>query len=213
MVQITVLVDNQALRGLRAAWGLSIMVESEQRVLFDTGPSGDVLEYNASALGKSLSVDCLVITHQHWDHVGGVDAVNFKRAIVPEDGPVRGEIHTKPVRLGTVETTGVLFKPIAEQGLIVYGSKNALLVGCSHPGVDALLLKAVEVAGHIDIVMGGFHLLNASKERVREIARVFRENADEVYPMHCTGARAKEILKEELGDVVKDGFAGLKVQL
>ena len=52
--------------------GLSILIEGEETtILMDTGQSGAFYD-NAMALGKDLrSIDCLVISHAHYDHAGG----------------------------------------------------------------------------------------------------------------------------------------------
>ena len=60
-------------KGLRAEHGLSVYVETPAwRVLFDTGASG-LFALNARRLGIDLGrVDCLVLSHGHADHTGGL---------------------------------------------------------------------------------------------------------------------------------------------
>ncbi len=102
-VEITVLVDNilqstvpadrtdvlspgQWARGrkvgrLLAAHGFSALVETRvddevHRVLYDTGPSENVISHNVDILGVDLSdVEAVVISHGHWDHMGGLEWV------------------------------------------------------------------------------------------------------------------------------------------
>jgi 7,8-dihydropterin-6-yl-methyl-4-(beta-D-ribofuranosyl)aminobenzene 5'-phosphate synthase len=72
--RITVLVENTASgRGLLAEHGLSFWIElGSRRILFDTGQS-DILFHNAPILGIDLrKADALVLSHGHYDHVGGV---------------------------------------------------------------------------------------------------------------------------------------------
>lgn len=75
-IHITILVDNRAAPGLMAEHGLSLWIETgEQRILFDTG-QGAALVPNAWALGVDLAgTDLLVLSHGHYDHVGGIPHV------------------------------------------------------------------------------------------------------------------------------------------
>lgn len=73
---ITVLVDNQAGPGLTAEHGFSLWLETGGlRLLFDTG-QGPALAGNARLVGIDLTrVDCLVLSHGHYDHSGGLAEV------------------------------------------------------------------------------------------------------------------------------------------
>ncbi|MBP7051020.1 MAG: MBL fold metallo-hydrolase [Phycisphaerae bacterium] len=75
--RITVLVENTAGgRGMLAEHGLSFWIEiGSRRILFDTGQS-DILLHNARVLGIDLrTVDAIVLSHGHYDHVGGLKKV------------------------------------------------------------------------------------------------------------------------------------------
>jgi len=76
-MRITTLIENDPLEGrgdLTAEFGLSLHVETgDQRILFDTGTTG-VFAQNAKTLGIDLpAVDVAVISHQHFDHGGGLE--------------------------------------------------------------------------------------------------------------------------------------------
>lgn len=64
-----------------AGHGLATLVrtyiKSESfEVLYDTGPSGEILLHNIKALGIDLScIDAIVMSHGHWDHFNGLTAV------------------------------------------------------------------------------------------------------------------------------------------
>lgn len=75
-VQITLLVDNVAEEGLIREHGLSLWIETpEKRILFDTG-QGRALSTNAKKLGINVdTADALVISHEHYDHTGGISTV------------------------------------------------------------------------------------------------------------------------------------------
>jgi 7,8-dihydropterin-6-yl-methyl-4-(beta-D-ribofuranosyl)aminobenzene 5'-phosphate synthase len=54
-------------------WGFAALVEVDgHRILFDTGAHTDVVLKNARSLGLDLStVPEVILSHNHWDHVGG----------------------------------------------------------------------------------------------------------------------------------------------
>jgi 7,8-dihydropterin-6-yl-methyl-4-(beta-D-ribofuranosyl)aminobenzene 5'-phosphate synthase len=74
-MRTTILVDNTALfdSPLIAEHGFSLFLEADgRRVLFDTGASGAFLG-NAQRLGIDLlDLDCIVLSHGHSDHTGGL---------------------------------------------------------------------------------------------------------------------------------------------
>jgi len=75
-IQITTLSENTANYGFLAEWGLSILVEvNETRILMDTGLSFSAV-HNAQLMGIDLStIDCIVLSHGHADHTGGLREV------------------------------------------------------------------------------------------------------------------------------------------
>lgn len=74
MLRITTLMDNRpsAQEGIIAEHGLSFYVEyGKRRMLFDCGCSGNFL-HNARVLGVDLKhLDCVILSHSHYDHAGG----------------------------------------------------------------------------------------------------------------------------------------------
>ena len=73
-MKITVLTDNRASgREILAEHGLSVWIEHDDwRILFDTGQS-DVYLRNAAVKGIDVSsADCIVLSHGHYDHGGGL---------------------------------------------------------------------------------------------------------------------------------------------
>lgn len=65
---------------LWAGHGLSLLVRTylekeRHEVLYDTGPSEEILEHNVRSLKLDLTrVESIVMSHGHWDHFGGLGA-------------------------------------------------------------------------------------------------------------------------------------------
>jgi 7,8-dihydropterin-6-yl-methyl-4-(beta-D-ribofuranosyl)aminobenzene 5'-phosphate synthase len=76
MITIAILVENTARSpGILGGHGLAWWIDTgTHRVLFDTG-QGMTLTHNAVRLGIDLArADAIVLSHGHYDHVGGLEA-------------------------------------------------------------------------------------------------------------------------------------------
>jgi 7,8-dihydropterin-6-yl-methyl-4-(beta-D-ribofuranosyl)aminobenzene 5'-phosphate synthase len=89
-----------------------------------------------------------------------------------------------------------------------------IVVGCSHAGLVNTLQYIRDITGEPSVVavIGGFHLQNASEERLKKTAEALRD-VELVAPCHCTGEAAIETLRASLGDRVKRGHAGLSIRV
>jgi 7,8-dihydropterin-6-yl-methyl-4-(beta-D-ribofuranosyl)aminobenzene 5'-phosphate synthase len=78
----------------------------------------------------------------------------------------------------------------------------ALVVGCSHPGVDKIVQTAAAIDPHIHIITGGFHLVVASDPDIDKIATGLRDTykVEYIAPGHCTGEPAFAALKKAFAD-------------
>lgn len=95
-----------------------------------------------------------------------------------------------------------------EQGLVIFNS-------CSHGGADAIIreVQATWPGRNICAYIGGLHLFRSSDEEVYAFAKRIRETGIScVCTGHCTGDRAMEILREELGDVIHELYTGLEIE-
>jgi 7,8-dihydropterin-6-yl-methyl-4-(beta-D-ribofuranosyl)aminobenzene 5'-phosphate synthase len=101
---------------LRTGHGLSLLVKTEldgdiHQVIYDTGPSDELFHHNVRQLGLDLSeTDAIVISHGHWDHMGGLFAA--LKAIGGQEIPVY--IHKEMFRKRGVESKFLFWKRIRE---------------------------------------------------------------------------------------------------
>lgn len=223
-VRITVVSDNNGpVSGysgppLRTAWGLSCLIEAAgERILFDTGSDGSVLIENMRALGiDPESVGALVISHGHWDHTGGIDALleNGARPTVYLPHSFSAELRERlAARVRVVDvtarsaigaacrTTGQLGSAIVEQALPVETLEGLVVVtGCAHPGI----VEMVRVAAgddHVAFVVGGFHLKDAVEREIDEAVSALQAlGVRKVAPTHCTGDLAVARFADAFGD-------------
>jgi 7,8-dihydropterin-6-yl-methyl-4-(beta-D-ribofuranosyl)aminobenzene 5'-phosphate synthase len=64
----------------------------------------------------------------------------------------------------------------------------AVVVGCSHPGVEKILGETVKIDPRLYTVTGGFHLVLTPQEEVQRVANVLDDTLkiERVAPGHCT---------------------------
>lgn len=96
-----------------------------------------------------------------------------------------------------------------QKGLVIFNS-------CSH-GAPANIIREVlkcEKEGKIYAYIGGFHLSKYPDEDVLEFANTLKElEIERIITGHCTGERACEILKEQLGDRVEVMHSGMVIEI
>ena len=151
-VKVTILYDNYVFaEATKADWGFSCLIEGpEKTILFDTGTRGDILMHNIRALNVNLPViDCIVISHDHRDHSGGLDSVlslvghvevylpnSFNTSGIPalSNSNVQITLVKDPVEICKgVLLTGELGTSIKEQSLVINKPDGAVVItGCSH---------------------------------------------------------------------------------
>jgi 7,8-dihydropterin-6-yl-methyl-4-(beta-D-ribofuranosyl)aminobenzene 5'-phosphate synthase len=223
-MKITVVYDNRMLGpNLASGWGFSCLVDDD--LLFDTGGDGRTLLSNMAKVGiDPTGIRIVVLSHAHGDHTGGLGALLAAgvrpTVYVPRSFPTRFkadvrsittlvEVHgPMEIRHG-IHSTGEVGRGLVEQALAVETGEGLVVVtGCAHPGVVRMVRRAKEsVGGGVTLVIGGFHLGSASRQRVKSIIADFRDlGVRKVAPCHCTGDRAIRVFAEEYGgDFVKAG--------
>ncbi|HOT37217.1 MAG TPA: MBL fold metallo-hydrolase [Candidatus Latescibacteria bacterium] len=89
---------------------------------------------------------------------------------------------------------------------------TVLCAGCSHAGIvnTASHVQRLTNGERIRAVIGGFHLLNAGRDRMEQtVASLRRFDIDKLVPCHCTGEHAVEALRDAFGERVMPGAAGM----
>ena len=212
-MRIYVLFNNYSSNtGLLADWGFSALVETGRgNILFDTGSNGPVLVENMRRLGlRADEIKQVVISHDHWDHVGGLTEIaRLNKGLLVHTPGLNGKLAEELERLHArisvtqgetrvsdfVHTSRVFEDFVNEIALVCETSRGKIiLTGCSHPGI-LKILKAIP--GPRYLLVGGLHLFRASIGKIYQVSRGLDELGIKfLAPSHCTGEEVISYLKE-----------------
>ncbi len=216
-MNLQILYDINAKNGFKEGWGFSCLITtSEEKILFDTGWNGNILLYNMGIAGLNPEeITKIVISHSHWDHIGGLNHILYyakdAEVYIPQSIPdnMKNEIkkHVKVIEVSktkkiceNVWTTGELGKKIKEQSLVINKKNGGVIItGCAHPGLKEIIDEAK--IGEINAVMGGFH--DSPIDALMGIPVII--------PCHCT-KKIKEI-KKKMPESYKSCYAGYSFDL
>jgi 7,8-dihydropterin-6-yl-methyl-4-(beta-D-ribofuranosyl)aminobenzene 5'-phosphate synthase len=199
VTDIKIIYDNEAEKGYISGWGFAAIIKhNEKTILFDAGWSGPTLLRNLQTAGiNPKKIDIIVISHKHWDHLGGLDSILAitTRPLVYVPMSFSSKLKIEILNYGELrEVTkknfekiipGVFTTPVLETKTkdldeisLVIETKNGLLIlcGCSHPGLDKII-DVVKRKGKIHSVIGGFHGFN----KLRKLSEI-----QLIVPCHCT---------------------------
>jgi 7,8-dihydropterin-6-yl-methyl-4-(beta-D-ribofuranosyl)aminobenzene 5'-phosphate synthase len=199
--------------------GVSYLIGN--KILFDTGEAPGCLFNNIDRMGiKIKDIEAVVISHDHFDHTGGlwemlqkrpgVDlyicagfSQDFKDKLKPYTCRVI-EVNSFTKIADGIYTTGQIDEArgpdyIAEQALVLETEKGLTIVtGCAHPGIITTVERVKDqTKKDIYLVMGGFHLLDNHNRKLLDINNRLRELGVQcVGPAHCSGEDAESIFKK-----------------
>ena len=220
-LHITIVYDNNPYDNrLDTRWGFSCYIQgAEKTILFDVGGEGSVLLDNMKKLKiNPRSVHAIVLSHVHYDHIGGLSYFlkkNHKVIVyMPESLPqsVKDTVRQAGAQIGNVKkpikickdvySTGELGDFIKEESLIIKTSKGLIIItGCAHPGIVTIVKKAKEMLkSDVYLVLGGFHLCWMSISKVKKIINgIKKEGVKKVAPCHCSGDIARKQFEKAYG--------------
>ena len=180
---VTVLVDDMcSRRGLRGEHGLALLVEREgRRVLYDVGQSGLFLE-NARSRGLDLAtVDAVVLSHGHYDHLGGLEAFLAFRGGEVDVYCHHDAFRPRLQRLGG-RTVGQVGSPVSRERLEELGARFHFV------GKDAVeVVPGITVSGEVPRDAGPENLIGEIFVRREEEEKNAEQGIDDyvVDPLLC----------------------------
>ncbi len=237
-MEAVVLFDNEKInRNLRTGWGLSILID--KKILFDTGENGHWLLENMRSLKVNIDrIKAVVISHDHWDHTGGLWEIlknreglkvyacpGFSPEFKKEVRRLKGELKEsgKVTKIAeNIFVTGEIAgeykgRYMPEQTLVIKTDKGlTIITGCAHPGIIRIAAQVKKDFGNrkIHLVFGGFHLIDKYRPEIRSVAEELEEmGVEKIGPAHCSGYDAKLIFREVYEDAFVSIRAGVKIEI
>ncbi len=224
-MELTILYDNASCgASFQSGWGFSCLADG--CILFDTGEAPASLFHNMAQLKVDPDrIEAVVISHDHWDHTGGLWELlkrrkglkvyacpgfsgGFKQKVKTLEGCLieSGGFQEIDARISvTGEIPGQYNgEYLPEQALMVKTeSGTAVVTGCSHPGIVTMIEKVKDLFPEkpVVLVLGGFHLKNENSGTIRSIASaLMKTGVLRVGPTHCTGKDAQIVFRELFGN-------------
>jgi 7,8-dihydropterin-6-yl-methyl-4-(beta-D-ribofuranosyl)aminobenzene 5'-phosphate synthase len=234
-LSLTIVYDNNPYdKNLETRWGFSCYIKgTEKTILFDVGGEGSVVLSNMKKLGiDPKTVDIIVLSHIHYDHIGGLSdflkvnpevTVYMPRSLpksvkdtVKKAGAKLVEVHKEIKICKDIYSTGELGSFIKEQSLIIKTSKGLVVItGCAHPGIVNIVKKAKEMLKtDVYLALGGFHLCWMNSWQIKGIVKgVKQQKVKKAAPCHCSGDLARKHFEKTYGkDFILSG-AGKKITI
>lgn len=115
---------------------------------------------------------------------------------------------TRSDRPGTMEMNEVSLAIRTPRGL-------AVVVGCSHPGVEKILEGAAKIDPRLYTVLGGFHLVMTPQDRVERTAEILHDTLkiERVAPGHCTSELGFAVFMDRFKDRFDRAGVGAVINL
>lgn len=91
-----------------------------------------------------------------------------------------------------------------------------VITGCGHAGIVNILEKAFSLTGSkkVKFVLGGFHLSEASDERIfKTVQSLSSLDIEAIYAGHCTGTKAICEMLKAFGSKLKQIYVGMTIEI
>jgi len=140
----------------------------------------------------------LFLTEDPLDLVAGL--------ITTGEVPRKTDFENPGIALSTIDNGKLKEDQVLDDISIVACVKNkgiVIITGCSHAGIVNITQYAVELTGitKIEGIIGGFHLIEASKERIdRTVDALSQFDVNWIAAGHCTGFHAQVALYNKFGE-------------
>jgi 7,8-dihydropterin-6-yl-methyl-4-(beta-D-ribofuranosyl)aminobenzene 5'-phosphate synthase len=130
----------------------------------------------------------------------------------------REEFERTELEVYTLDNGRIVRDTLMDDMSIVAKTPEGIVVvsGCSHAGIVSIVKHAIRLTGEerVRAVIGGFHLIDASDERIRRTVEEFKRlGVEEVYTGHCTGLRAEAAFLEAYGERFHKLHSGMVIEL
>jgi 7,8-dihydropterin-6-yl-methyl-4-(beta-D-ribofuranosyl)aminobenzene 5'-phosphate synthase len=91
----------------------------------------------------------------------------------------------------------------------------AVIVGCSHPGVEKILETAAQIDTRLYTTIGGFHLVQTPHDEIERVAGLLHATLklQRVAPGHCTSEAGFAAFMRKFGDRFDQAGLGATVPL
>lgn len=197
-------------------WGLSLLINDN--ILFDTSEAISSLKQGLESSNIATDkIEKVVISHNHWDHKGGIPFLLEKSKnltfFVTSDFDLKDKTPIKQRAnkcLSVTDLTEIekgiyitkeFVSPYNGQDLseicmvIEYKQSIALITGCAHADIVSIVnkIKKIFPSKTIDLIIGGFHLSKEEDSYVEEVVEKLQAaGVKAICPIHCSGKYIKE---------------------
>ena len=221
-----------ALAGMKPDFGYAVYIHADgKRILLDTGTDPDLMEHNLAVAGIDVNeLHMVVVSHNHYDHAGGLARIRSMNPEIPVFIPPNQVFSVGDVQIveDHLQVTPNIFvirgrskvptAGISDDLSIVVRSRSGphVLSTCSHSGVAQIVDRAREVTGEdVYYFSGGARLVSRPLADTRLVsAALDQRKVQVVSPSHCSlSHRVDKEFRKALGERVQSSQLGRKIEV